>query len=104
MIIRCDDDFGSLAEMGNNAYIHETNIKSRYENLVKIHYCETGFMLNYKEDIELKEWKFCGLPRYLPPKSQNKIYKRVPVKRMFYFPIIPRLQKLYTSMESASQM
>jgi len=71
---------------------------------VKIDCCEARCMLYYKEDIELNECKFCGLPRYLRPKGQHKTYKRVPIKRMFYLPIIPRLQRLYTSMKSKSQM
>jgi len=45
----------------------------------------------YKDDSELTEFKFCGLPRYMPAKGQNKRYKKVSFKRMFYLPIIPRL-------------
>jgi len=70
----------------------------------KIDCCEAGCMLYYKDDIELTECKFCSLPRYFPLKGQKRRYKNVPIKRMFYLPIIPRLQTLYTSMESASQM
>jgi len=58
---------------------------------VNIDCCQGGFMLYYKDDSELTECKFCGLPRYMPVKGQNKRYKKVPVKRMFYLPIIPRL-------------
>jgi len=61
-------------------------------------------MLYYKDDIDLNECTFCGLPMYLPPNGQNKTYKRVLIKRMFYLPIMPRLQILYTLMESANQM
>ena len=70
----------------------------------KIDCCEAGCMLYYKDDIELTESKFCGLPRYFPLKGQKRRYTNVPIKRMFYLPIIPRLQRLYTSMESTSQM
>jgi len=61
-------------------------------------------MLYYKDDSQLNECKFYGLPRYLSTKGHNKIYKQVPIKRMFYLPIIPRLQRLYVSMDSASKM
>jgi len=72
---------------------------------VKIDCCQARCMLYYKEDIDLNECNFCGLPRYLPPKSQNKRYKKVSVKRMFYLSIIPRLQKtIYASMESTRHM
>ena len=58
---------------------------------VKIDCCKDGCMLYYKDDIKLNECKFCDFHRYLPPKGQNKTYKRVPIKRMFYLPIMPRL-------------
>jgi len=61
-------------------------------------------MLYYKDDSELTECKICGLPRYMPGKGQNKRYKKVPIKRMFYLQIIPRLQRLYALMDSARQM
>jgi len=71
---------------------------------VKIDCCQGGCMLYYKNDSELTECKFCGLPRYIPAKGQNKRYKKVLVKRMLYLPIIPRLQRLYASMDSVRQM
>ena len=61
----------------------------------KIDCCEAGCMLYYKEDIDLTECKFCHLPRYLPPKGQQGRYNNIPKKRMFYLPIIPRLQRHY---------
>jgi len=70
----------------------------------KIDCCECGCMLYYKDDIYLTESKFCHLPRYFEPKGDRGRYKNIPRKRMFYLPIIPRLQRLYASMESASQM
>ena len=50
---------------------------------IEIDYCEARCLFYYKEDIKLNECKFCGLPRYLPPKGHNKTYKRVSIKRMF---------------------
>ncbi|XP_068475068.1 uncharacterized protein [Phaseolus vulgaris] len=66
--------------------------------------CEAGCMLYYKDDNLLIECKFCHLPRYFPPKGDKGRYKQLPRKRMFYLPIIPRLQRLYASVESAKQM
>jgi len=71
---------------------------------VKIDCCQGGYMLYYKDDSELTEFRFCGLPRYMSDKGQNKRYKKVLVKRMFDLPIIPRLQRLYASMDSSRQM
>jgi len=71
---------------------------------VKIDSCQGGCMLYYKDDSELTKYKFCGLPRYMPGKGQNKRYEKVSIKRIFYLTIIPRLQRLYASMDSARQM
>jgi hypothetical protein len=61
-------------------------------------------MLYYKEDSFLKECKICHAKRYKPRKGEMGNYKDIPEKRMFYLPIIPRLQRMYSSMESAAQM
>ena len=74
-------------------YYEAKNIVSTLElKFVKIDCCQVGCMLYYKDDNQLNECKFCGLLRYLSTKSHNKRYKQVPVKRMFYLLIIPRLQ------------
>ncbi|XP_039687914.1 uncharacterized protein [Medicago truncatula] len=70
----------------------------------KIDCCKKGCMLYYKDDSKLSECKFCSAPRFFPRRIGMGKYKDVPAKRMFYFPIIPRLQRLYASTESASEM
>lgn len=70
----------------------------------KIDCCVNGCLLYYKEDKHLNECRICGADRYVPRKIGMGKFKDVPVKRMFYFPIIPRLQRLYASIESATQM
>jgi hypothetical protein len=70
----------------------------------KIDCCKNGCMLYYKDDNKLSECKFCYAPRFIPRKTGIGKYKDVPAKRMFYFPIIPRLQRLYASTESAAEM
>ena len=70
----------------------------------KIECYMNGFLLYYKEDRTLTQCIVCGDARYVPRKSGMGKYKDVAVKRMFYFPIIPRLQRLYASKESAAQM
>lgn len=66
--------------------------------------CQDAYMLFYKEDINLTKCEFCGLPMYFPPKVGIGSSKNVPVKRMFHLLIIPRLQRLYASMQIATQM
>ena len=62
----------------------------------KIYCCEDGCMLYYKDDEQLTKWKFCHL--------STRRHRSVPIKRMFYLPIIPRLQRLFALMETAKQM
>lgn len=70
----------------------------------KIDCCRNGCMLFYDNEFgindgALEECKFCQSPRYSVRKQ-----KRVAVKSMFYLPIIPRLQRMFASMKTASQM
>ena len=66
--------------------------------------CTNGCMLFYKEDNTLSSCKFCNAPRFVPSNPGIGRHKDIPVKRMFYFPITPRLQRLYASSKIASQM
>ena len=70
----------------------------------KIDCCRDGCMLFYKEDNNLNKCKFCHKARYLPSKTGMGNYKDIPVKRMFYLPIILRLQRLYASTATAAKM
>ena len=76
----------------------------------RINCCIRGCMLFYgnefgTNDGELEQCKFCNSSRYLvPSKGVDRKKKRVAVKSMFYLPIIPRLQRMFASMHSASQM
>ncbi|GAU21906.1 hypothetical protein TSUD_34030 [Trifolium subterraneum] len=71
---------------------------------VKIDCCIGGCMLYYKEDINLKECKFCNDSRYKTRCLSRKNSKDVPRKRLHYLPLIPRLQRLYASARSAEHM
>ena len=66
--------------------------------------CKNGCMLYYKEDAGLKECKFCGMLRFKPKRDGIGKYKDVLESRIFYFPIILRLQRLYTSTKTISHM
>jgi hypothetical protein len=52
--------------------------------------CTNGCMLYYKEDQMEKECRFCHAPRY----KVGKGGKEVPLKRMHYLPLTPRLKRL----------
>jgi predicted amino acid-binding ACT domain protein len=66
----------------------------------KIDCCIEGCMLYYKDDLLLKECRFCHAPRYKVCKDG----KEVPFQRMHYLPLIPRLKRLYASKNSAHHM
>ena len=67
-----------------------------------IDYCPGGYMLYYKDDGELEEYKFHQQPRYRSESTSKG--KRVPLKSMHYQPLIPRLQSLYALMSFAPHM
>ena len=62
----------------------------------KIDCCQLGCMIFWGDDVELMSCKFCNQSRFTPANSIRK-QKLVPWKRMYYFPITPRLQRLYSS-------
>ena len=66
--------------------------------------CADGCMLFYKEDSNLNACKFCNKLRFAPKRDGVGNYKNVPVKRMFYFLITSRLQRLYASAKTTSHM
>ncbi|XP_027187904.2 uncharacterized protein [Cicer arietinum] len=71
---------------------------------IKIDCCIDGCMLYYKDDINLKECKFCNGPRYKANNVHKRHSKDVPRKRLHYLPLTPRLQRLYASPRSAEHM
>ncbi|XP_047170715.1 uncharacterized protein LOC124839018, partial [Vigna umbellata] len=75
----------------------------------RIDCCVDGCMLFYdneygKNDGALLECKFCGKPIYQPRNTGATTTKEVPVKSMFYLPLIPRLQRMYASTQTAGHM
>jgi hypothetical protein len=109
---RCVDFF---AEIFANLSPSNDNLPKNYYEATRLAYklgleyhtidcCKKGCMLYYKEDAELKECKFCGMLRFKPKRDGIGKYKDVPESQMFYFPIIPRLQRLYASTKTRRHM
>ncbi|XP_039143097.1 uncharacterized protein LOC120280350 [Dioscorea cayenensis subsp. rotundata] len=71
---------------------------------VQIHVCPKNCILFYRETIELEICSICGHPRYKPSKSSGRRQKRIPFKILLYFPLVPRLQRLYMSAKIAEHM
>ena len=75
----------------------------------RIDCCVKGCMLFYdneygKNDGGLLQCKFCHKPRYYPQRLGRTKNKPIPMKTVFYLPIIPRLKRLFASIQTADQM
>ncbi|CAN1159515.1 hypothetical protein LINPERHAP2_LOCUS22757 [Linum perenne] len=75
----------------------------------KIDACQNSCMLFWKDNTQLDNCLVCKTSRWKIDKhSQDVVYKangkRLPVKTLRYFPIKPRLQRLFMSSKTASMM
>ncbi|XP_043815296.1 uncharacterized protein LOC110620971 [Manihot esculenta] len=71
----------------------------------KIHCCVNGCMIYWENDKELTRCKFCDHERFKRLKhTLGKGKSQIPYKKMYYFPITPRLQRLYASCVTAKYM
>ncbi|CAM8996507.1 unnamed protein product [Rhodiola kirilowii] len=108
-----------LSNKGFNKILHITkeilpldnNYPSCYKDVKKvlknmglgyetIHACEHGCILYYKEHKDRITCPVCGEGRY----SENDRKSKVPKKTLKYFPLTPRLQRLFMSPDIACQM
>lgn len=109
--------FGMLLELLIDAFPDGTTLpKSVYEskkiiqalglNYEKIHSCEHDCMLFWGENKDEESCKVCGSSRWKINKGNNESNKtnKKPVKVLRYFPLIPRLQRIYASAETAKEM
>ncbi|XP_073137491.1 uncharacterized protein [Henckelia pumila] len=72
----------------------------------KIDFCNNNCMIYWGIDSELTTCRFCEHPRYKQSRSRGfrKNMKQIAYKHMYYFPLTPRLQRLYASEATASHM
>ncbi|CAH9120194.1 unnamed protein product [Cuscuta europaea] len=63
--------------------------------------CPKGCMIYWRANSELLKCKFCSTARYDISKQTNK---RIPLAKMEYFPLTPRLQRLYASATTSDDM
>ncbi|XP_039138725.1 uncharacterized protein LOC120276047 [Dioscorea cayenensis subsp. rotundata] len=67
--------------------------------------CKRGCMLYWGEDSELTTCKFCDHDRFKKGRIDTDSRKaNIAYKKMFYFPLTPRLQRLYASNATAKHM
>ncbi|XP_012841495.1 PREDICTED: uncharacterized protein LOC105961778 [Erythranthe guttata] len=70
----------------------------------KIHVCVNECILYYKENEELNLCPIFGHSRYKPKRRGDKKQKDIPHKILRYFPLTPRLQRLYLSSKTSEHM
>ncbi|GJU71316.1 putative reverse transcriptase domain-containing protein [Tanacetum coccineum] len=61
----------------------------------KIHVCINNCLLYWKNDKDLTACRTYGTSRWKVDNKTKKVYENIPAKVMWYFPIIPRLQRLF---------
>ena len=105
---RCADGFASLMSdaipindhMGGTFCEVKKILKGLELPHQKIHACPKGCMLFWKEDAELFKCKVCGNDRYKKTLKGRDVRKNV----LTYFPITPRLQRLFATKNICQEM
>ncbi|XP_021716717.1 uncharacterized protein LOC110684586 [Chenopodium quinoa] len=105
---RCVNGFASLVNeaIPNNNHMADTfyEVKKIVKGLElpheKIHACPKGCMLFWKDVVQLSSCRVCGSDRY---KKTSK-GSLVPFNVLIYFPITPRLQRLYATKTISEEM
>ena len=78
--------------MPKNFYHAKKSVEKLGLGCIKIHCCPNGCMIYYHpDDKNLRNCKICGEDRYKHVIRNGKS-KEIPLKKMWYFPLIPRLQ------------
>jgi len=85
-----------------NFYVAKSMMKPLSLGYQKIDMCPNLFMLYYLENVKLTECITCGHSRYKPRTGREKTL--VAYKKLRYFPITPRLQRLFMSPRTAEHM
>ena len=110
---RCYDEICTLMKellptdnlMTDNFYSTKKLVRGLGLPVQKIDCCENNCMLYWGEESDLSCCKICSHPRFKRQKrGSSKHKKNVSYKKMYYFPITPRLQRLYASDATAKHM
>lgn len=77
------------------------NLGLHYE---RIDVCKNDCMIYYKENLEATHCPVCGLSRWKSNKGDKGNHKKISWKVLRYFPLKPRLQRLFMSTKTAEEM
>jgi hypothetical protein len=89
-------------EMVEKTYEAKKLVRMMGSGYKKIHVCSNNCILYWKVNKELTVCPTCGTSRWKVDSKTHKVYENIPAKVMWYFPIIPRLQRLF-KLESISE-
>ena len=95
-------------DIPNNFYEAKKCIRDLGLSYEKFDVCINDCMLFWKDDALLNECRICNTPRWKPAQynseSATDVGKRIPKKVFRYFPLTPRLQRLFMSSKTASHL
>ena len=91
-------------EMYPSTYEAKKAFKQMGSGYEKIHACANRCILYRKEFEHLTTCPTCGNSRWKVDVQKNKIYENVPANVLWYFPIIPRMKRLFQSMTTAQHL
>jgi hypothetical protein len=89
-------------KLKENFYVAKSMMKPLGIGYQKIDMCPNFYMMYYLENAELTKCMTCGHSRYKPRTSMRKTLMAYKILR--YFPITPRLQKLFMSPKTVEHM
>ena len=95
------------AELPKSFYHTKKIITDLEFHYVKIDACPNDCMLYWKDTIDVESCTICGESRWKLDENSGKTVssslkkKKIPVKILCHFPIIPRLQKLFMSSKTS---
>ncbi|KAK9078024.1 hypothetical protein SSX86_002081 [Deinandra increscens subsp. villosa] len=91
-------------EMVNSTYEAKKTFKEMGSWFTKIHACINHCILYRNDYKDLQVCPTCGKSRWKVYEIKKVIYENVPEKVLWYFPIIPRLKRLFPSKTTACDL
>jgi hypothetical protein len=85
-----------------NLYTAKAIMKPLGLGYQKVDMCLNFCMLYYDEDENFSKYKTCGHAQYKLNTSKERTL--IAYKKLRYFPITPRLQRLFMSLKTVEQM
>lgn len=91
-------------ELFSSTYQAKKAMKEMGSGYTKIHACINNCILYRHEYADAKVCPTCGKSRWKVDEEKNKIYENIPAKVLWYFPIIPRMKRLFQSKTIAEDL